>query len=60
VLSEAAKVTITVGAKKITRSLPAGLREVKLGKVKRGRKVTLRAVDAAGNAAKAIKLTVKR
>lgn len=55
VLSEDAKVTVTVGAKKITRSLRAGLREVKLGELKRG-KITLRAVDAAGNRSSAVRV----
>jgi uncharacterized delta-60 repeat protein len=63
VLSEAATVTVTIDNKKRTRRLRPGLRSVSLGKLKRGRhKVTLRAVDPAGNRAKAVtlKLTVKR
>jgi uncharacterized delta-60 repeat protein len=62
VLSEAATVTVTIDKKKkATSKLAQGLRSVSLGKLERGRhKVTLRAVDGAGNRAKAVTLTVKR
>ncbi len=47
-LSEAATVTVRVGARRVRRALPAGMGRLRLPRGK-GRKVRVSAVDAAGN-----------